>query len=91
MNLQKKKDKFLKRLEEAENGETVKVIVFKRKHFKDEMSTNKGFGFQDMKDDSKEFYKWLLINDYDVQMVPSGNADDFSLSVTLVKCESETV
>lgn len=90
MNLQKKKDTFLKRLKKAKNGETVKVINFKRKHFKEEMSTSVGFGWQDLKKDPKAFYKWLLIEDYNVHMVPTKDEDGFGVAITLTKCECVT-
>ena len=86
MNVQKKKDKFLKRLGEAQIDETVKVITFKRKHFNDELSTSAGFGFQDLKDEPKEFYKWLLSEDYNIEMRPNGRGDNnLSVDITLVK------
>jgi hypothetical protein len=88
MNIQKKKDKFLNRLEKAENGDTVKVINFKRKHFKEDLSTSVGFGWQDLKEDPKEFYKWLITEDHDVHMEPNfGEDGEFGVSITLTKCE----
>lgn len=90
MNVQKKKNKFLKRLEKAKNGDTVKVINFKRKHFKEDLSTSVGFGWQDLKEDPKAFYKWLITEDYDVHMVPTNDEDGFGVKVTLTKCTCET-
>ena len=84
MNVNKKKDKFLKRLGKAKNGDTVKVINFKRKHFKKEMTTSFGFGVQDLKDDPKEFYKWLIIGDYDIHTEPTFD-DDFGVMITMKK------
>jgi hypothetical protein len=89
MNVKKKKEKFKKRLEEAENGATVKVIEFKRKHFKDELSTDRGFGHQDMKEDAKEFFKWMINEDIEFTMEPSGGREDFSVMVNTVKCDCE--
>jgi len=91
MDVQKKKDKFIKRLNKAENGDTVKVINFKRKHFKDDLSTSVGFGWQDLKEDPKEFYKWLITEDHDVHMVPTSFDDEFGVAITLKKCECEVV
>ena len=89
MDVQKKKDKFIKRLNKAENGDTVKVINLKRKHFKEDLSTSVGFGWQDLKEDPKEFYKWLITEDYDVHMVPTSFDDKFGVAITLKKCECE--
>jgi len=92
MNIQKKKNKFLKRLGKAKNGESVKVINFKRKHFKKNLSTSKGFGYQDLKEDPKEFYKWLITEDYDIHMEPNmSDEDEFGVAITLTKCDCKTV
>jgi hypothetical protein len=85
MNIQKKKDKFIKRLNKADNGDTVKVINFKRKHFKEDLSTSVGFGWQDLKEDPKAFYKWLLIENYDIHMTPTSFDNDFGVAITLTK------
>ena len=84
MNVQKKKDKFLKRMEKAGCGDTVKVINFKRKHFKEDLSTSVGFGWQDLKEDPKEFYKWLITEDYDVHMEPTTFDGEFGVAITLI-------
>ncbi len=86
MDVQKKIEKFNKRYDKAKSGDTVKVIEFKRKHFKSTLSTNVGFGYQDLKEDSKEFMKFLLTNDIDVSMSPNFG-EDFSVTVTTVKCD----
>ena len=90
MNVQKKKEKFLKRLEKAENGETVKVINLKKKHFKDDLSTSVGFGWQDLKEEPKEFYKWLITEDHNIQTVPTNEDGEFGVKITLTKCECVT-
>ena len=88
MNVEKKKNKFLKRFNKAVKGETVKVIEFKRKHFKEELSTRNGFGVQDMLDGPREFYTWLLTEGYDIEMKPNINGlSDFSVMVTLLKTD----
>jgi len=88
MNVQNKKEKFLKRLGESKSGETVKVINFKRKHFNENLTTSVGFGVQDLKDEPKEFYKWLITEDYDVKMEPTKNMKKgFGVLVTLIKTE----
>jgi hypothetical protein len=90
MNVQKKKEKFLNRLEKAENGETVKVINLKKKHFKDDLSTSVGFGWQDLKEEPKEFYKWLITEDHNIHMVPTNEDGEFGVEITLTKCECVT-
>jgi hypothetical protein len=89
MNVQKKKDKFKKRFDKAESGDTVKVINFKRKHFKEDLSTSKGFGWQDLKEEPKEFYKWLITEGYDIHMEPTTIDDDFGVEITMTKCSVE--
>ena len=55
----------------AKSDETrVKVTTFKRRHFKKRMSTNMGFGFQDMRKSSKSLVKNLTCNGYDIEIVP---------------------
>jgi endonuclease YncB( thermonuclease family) len=85
MNVEKKIEKFEKRMGKAQMCETVKVIQFKRKHFKDTLSTSVGFGYQDLKEDAKEFFKYLITNDVDISMTPNSNGDDFGVLVTTVK------
>jgi len=86
MNVDKKIEKFNKRYEKAKVGETVKVIELKRKHFKKKLSTPHGFGFQDLKDDAKEFYKLVISSDLDLVMVPTGSVTDyFGVLITMVK------
>tara|TARA_Y100000389_G_C17379378_1_gene473462 strand:+ start:604 stop:870 length:267 start_codon:yes stop_codon:yes gene_type:complete len=85
MNVQKKIDKFEKRMDKAKTGKTVKVMQFKRKHFKDTLSTSVGFGYQDLKEDSKEFFKYLITNDVDISMTANSDGDDFGVLVTTVK------
>ena len=87
MNLEKKKQKFLNRFETASFGETVKVIRLKRHHFNDQLSTSLGFGYQDMKDGTKELYKWLLVNNYDIITVPDygKGIEDFRLLISVKK------
>ena len=86
MDVQKKIEKFNKRMDKAQSGETVKVIQFKRKHFKDTLSTSVGFGYQDLKEDGKAFMKFLLTNDIDVSMSPTGmGEEDFGVLVTTIK------
>jgi regulatory protein YycI of two-component signal transduction system YycFG len=88
MDVQKKIEKFKKRYEEADSGQTVKVIEFKRKHFKESLSTSVGFGYQDMKDDAKDFFKWMVTEGIDFDMVPDASSqEDFSVLVNTVKCE----
>lgn len=87
MDVQVKIDKYKKRMDKAETGDTVKVIEFKRKHFKKELSTGKGFGYQDLKKSSREFYKWMINEDIEMDMAPRGGSEDFSVTVTTVKCE----
>lgn len=85
MNLEKKKNNFIKRLVKAKKGDVVKVINFKRKDFKKEMSTSVGFGWQDLNDDPKAFYKWLLISDYNIHMIPTTDETGFGVKVTMIK------
>ena len=88
MDVQKKINKFKKRYEKADSGETVKVIEFKRKHFNSNLSTSVGFGYQDLKEDSKELIKYIMTEGIDVNMTPNGRGqEDFSVLITTVKCE----
>ena len=87
MNVQKKIDKFEKRMGKAKTGKTVKVIQFKRKHFNETLSTSVGFGYQDLKEDAKEFFKYLITNDVNISMTPNRVGGDFGVLVTTVKCE----
>lgn len=86
MDIQKKKIKFQKRFDEANAGDTVKVIEFKRKHFKTELSTNVGFGIQDLKDDAREFFTWMITEKLDFKVVPTSMGTDFGVVATVVKC-----
>lgn len=86
MDVNKKKEKFLKRLREAKSGETVKVVEFKRKHFKANLSTEFGFGVQDMKKKSREFYNWLITSGYDIDTIPTSlEPSNFGVLVTVKK------
>ena len=87
MNVEKKKQKFLSKFEMASCGQEVKVSALKRHHFNNELSTSLGFGYQDMKDDAKELYKWLLVNDYNITTVPdfSKGFEDFRIVVSVKK------
>ena len=87
MNVEKKKQKFLNRLEMASCGQEVKVAPFKRHHFNNELSTSLGFGYQDMKDDARELYNWLITNDYRVITIPdfSKGFEDFRMVISVKK------
>lgn len=87
MNVEKKKQKFLNRLEMASCGQEVKVATFKRHHFNNELSTGLGFGYQDMKDDARELYNWLITNDYRVITIPdlSKGLEDFRMVISVKK------
>ena len=87
MNVEKKKQKFLKRLEMASCGQEVKVATFKRHHFNNELSTSLGFGYQDMKDDARELYNLLITNDYRVITIPdfSKGFEDFRMVISVKK------
>ena len=86
MNIEKKKRKFQKRYEKASMGDTVKVVTFKRKHFNDELGQANGFGFQDLKDDAKELYKWMICKDMNIHIAPeSMGTTDFSVLITVRK------
>lgn len=86
MNVDKKINKFNKRYKKAKVGDTVKVIELKRKHFKKVLSTPHGFGFQDLKDDAKDFYRLLICNDVDITISPNGlGTKDFGVLITTVK------
>jgi len=86
MDIEKKKIKFQKRFDKANAGDTVKVIEFKRKHFKNELSTNLGFGFQDLKDDAREFFTWMITEKLDFKVVPTNTGSGFGVVATVVKC-----
>lgn len=87
MNVEKKKQKFLSKFEMASCGQEVKVATFKRHHFNNELSTSLGFGYQDMKDDARELYNWLITNDYRVITIPdfSKGLEDFRMVISVKK------
>jgi uncharacterized protein with gpF-like domain len=86
MNTEKKKIKYQKRYDKAEKGDTVKVIEFKRKHFKTELSTNVGFGYQDLKEDSREFFNWMISENMEFNMVPTDmSKENLTVLVTVTK------
>lgn len=87
MNVEKKKQKFLNKFETASCGQEVKVVTFKRKHFKPELSTSLGFGYQDMKDEARELYNWLITNNFNIITTPdfSKGLEDFRMIVTVKK------
>ena len=87
MNVEKKKQKFLNKFNTASCGQEVKVATFKRHHFNAQLSSSLGFGYQDMKDDAKELYKWLIANDYSVIIIPdySKGFEDFRMIVSVKK------
>jgi len=86
MDIQKKKNKFQKRYDNAEKGATVKVIEFKRKHFKEELSTTVGFGYQDLKEDSREFFNWMIVEKMDFNIQPTDQSqENFTVLVTVTK------
>ena len=92
MDIIKKKEKFLERLRSSKFGETVKVIKFKRKHFKPELSTDFGFGVQDLKSEPKEFYNWLIASGYDISVSPQSlNPLDFNVLITVEKEKMDDV
>ena len=86
MNIEKKKKKFQKRYDKASIGDTVKVVKFKRKHFNDELAQTNGFGFQDLKDEAKELYRWMMCENMDIVISPDSlGTTDFSVTVTVKK------
>lgn len=86
MNIEKKKAKFQKRYDKACIGDTVKVVKFKRSHFKDELAQTNGFGVHDLKSDAREFYNWMICENLDIVVAPiSTNSQDFSVLVTVQK------
>jgi len=87
MKVEKKKVKFLNRLEKAQHGDVLDVIHFKRKHFKKEVANpNIGFGFDDMRDGPKCFYRWLICENYDIKTKPTFEPNgDFGIIITMTK------
>jgi len=86
MNVDKKIKKFHKRFDKASEGDTVKVVKFKRHHFKDKLAQTNGFGVHDLKEGAKEFYQWMICEKMDITMVPNvTNTENFSVLVTLQK------
>lgn len=91
MNIEKKKIKYQKRYDKAEKGETVKVIEFKRKHFKEQLSTTVGFGYQDLKEDSKEFFNWMIAEKMDFNIQPTDQSqENLTVLVTVTKVSTAT-
>ena len=87
MNVEKKKQKFLSKFNTVCYGQEVKVVTFKRHHFNNELSSSVGVGYQDMKDDARELYNWLITNNYRVITMPdfSKGFDDFRIIVSVKK------
>ena len=85
----KKLEKFQKKYKKATKkcNEDVEVITLERdKHFKKELSTTQGFGFQDLKKGPRLFIAALMSEGYDLVFTPlSGSKDDFSVKVTAKK------
>ena len=86
MNIEKKKSKFIKKVNSAIKNDKVTAITFKRKHFNDELSYGDiGIGFQDLKPEAKEFYKWLITEDWDITVEPIMlDLDNIKLRLTVI-------
>jgi predicted transglutaminase-like protease len=59
--------------EKLKKSDKVKIIL-DRKDFKKKLSTNFGFGFQDLKRKNRELTS-LLISNFDIKIVPLNMAD----------------
>jgi hypothetical protein len=68
--LEKTEQKVQDKKEELKSSSKVKVKRFKRKHFKSELSTTQGFGFQDMKKKPRKLVQELMIRSYDIHIEP---------------------
>ncbi len=86
MNIEKKKSKFIKKVNSAIKNDKVTAITFKRKHFNDNLSYGDfGVGIQDLKPDAKEFYKWLIIEDWDINFEPIMlDPDNIKIKLTVI-------
>lgn len=89
MNVEKRiesfKEKFNKSLSNRnESGEIepVKVIKLTKKHFKKELSTNIGFGFQDLKKKPKQLISKLVCDGYNLNFTPV-SGEGMSVLVTV--------
>jgi len=65
-----KKEKILEKIKNVKKGEL--VITLKPKHFKKELSTEIGFGYQDLKKKPKKMIKMLIKEGFDVKFIPTG-------------------
>lgn len=61
MNVDKIIEKAENKLKKKKKG--VKVFTFTREHFNEEMSNNRGFGFQDLKKKPKKLIKEMFKKD----------------------------
>lgn len=85
--LDKLKKGVQEKIADAKKQKLSSPVVFtfeRKKHFVKKLSASNGFGYQDLKPVSQEFYRWL-INTYKERfsMTPAtGNVADFS-----IKCQ----
>jgi hypothetical protein len=70
MNIEKIIKKTNKKVSGLRKLKMVKVKSLTRKHFKRILSTDIGFGFQDMKKKPKRLFETLIIEGYDVHVIP---------------------
>jgi hypothetical protein len=65
MNFTKAKNKI-----DKSDEKRVLVTKFKRRHFKKNLSTSMGFGFQDMRKTPKNLLKNLTCQGYEIELIP---------------------
>ncbi len=83
MNVDKKLSKFNKKFEKATEdcAKEVKVMTLKRKHFKDNLATTRGFGFQDLKEEPKKVISTLMCEGFDLAFTPNGDPTPSSIEI----------
>lgn len=84
--LDKAKEKIREAIKSAKKSSFKEVVIFtleRKKHFIKKLSTDKGFGYQDLKPTYQELYRWMM-NTYKDKFIvrpADGSVNDFS-----VKC-----
>jgi len=74
--------KLNKKYKKAKTGETIEVCKLERHNFNKELSTDIGFGYQDLKEDVKDLFVELTSLGHDFEVLTT-NIDKENLEVVL--------
>jgi hypothetical protein len=83
MNVDKKLEKLEDKIKEIKDSKKVKVVSLTRKHFKKQLSTSMGIGYQDMKKKPKKLFNSLINKGYNIHTEPV-NVSNMELDIYVI-------